>query len=304
VKIVEVAEIAEITEIASSPCELLPAQEVEIAGSLSDGLPGLSHKAKLPLLRSILHAGHAHGRGTYLVYSNIDIGLQRDAYVQLAALLVRSPQTPISAIREEFENAGGAFSLADGYRSRGRGLPHPGHDLWAFPRSWAPSLSLGDVALGVSLVATAFNQALLTRAGCQLTLLSRHLTFHAVEGDSVVKHKWLQRARYDALFRETYTAWNCVHTLVALAKDVAASPRCRGCWYTQQLVRSINAYKCASFVPQLPAKQHAAWAAAAAALAPMFPRFGANESVRGTKGRGRGGRSAAAGGKGGDGAAV
>ena len=135
-------------------------------------------------------------------------------------------------------------------------------------------------------------------------MLSRHLTFHAIAGDSVVKHKWLQRARSDALFRETYTAWNCVHALAALARDVAASPRCRDCWYTQQIVRSINAYKCASYVPQLPAKQHATWTAAAAALAPMFPRFGASVSsdTVGTSrprtsggGRGRGGRGAAGG---------
>ena len=129
-------------------------------------------------------------------------------------------------------------------------------------------------------------------------MLSRHLTFHAIEGDSVVKHKWLQRARNDALFRETYTAWNCVHALAALARDVAASPRCRDCWYTQQIVRSINAYKCASYVPQLPAKQHATWTAAAAVLAPMFPRFGASHSVGtrpGMRSGGRGGRGAVGG---------
>ena len=59
--------------------DLRPAQEVEIAGSLSDGLPGLTHKAKLPLLRSILRAGHTHGRGAHLIYSNIDNALQQDA---------------------------------------------------------------------------------------------------------------------------------------------------------------------------------------------------------------------------------
>ena len=91
---------------AAASCELRPALEVEITGSLSEGLPGLVHKAKLPLLRSILLAGHAHGTGTHLIYSNIDIALQRDAYTELAALLAHSPQTPISAIREEFENAG------------------------------------------------------------------------------------------------------------------------------------------------------------------------------------------------------
>tara|TARA_B100000787_G_C15921753_1_gene176959 strand:- start:151 stop:423 length:273 start_codon:yes stop_codon:yes gene_type:complete len=81
-----------------------------------------------------------------------------------------------------------------------------------------------------------------------------------------------------------------VHTLAALARDITAAPRCRDCWYTQQVTRSINAYKCANYVPQLPPKQRAAWAAAAATLAPMFPRFGANESA-GVRGGGRpGGR--------------
>ena len=35
---------------------------------------------------------------------------------------------------------------------------------------------------------------------------------------------------------------------LTLTRDVAASPRCRDCWYTQQVVRSINAYKCASYL--------------------------------------------------------
>ena len=145
-------------------CELLPAEEAVITGSLGEGLPGHAHRAKLPLLPRILHAGHAHGTGAFLIYSNIDIALQREAYVQLAALLRWAPDVPISAIREEFERAGDGFTLADAYARRGKGLPHPGHDLWAFPRAWVPDLTLGDVALGVSLVATALNQALLTRA--------------------------------------------------------------------------------------------------------------------------------------------
>ena len=72
---------AEVT--ATAACALRPAMEVEIGGSLSEGLLGVAHKAKLPLLRSILLAGHAHGRGAHLIYSNIDIALQRDAYVQV-----------------------------------------------------------------------------------------------------------------------------------------------------------------------------------------------------------------------------
>ena len=157
-----------------------------LTGSLADGrLPGVKHKLTLPLLPRILAAGHAHGSGTYLIYSNLDIALQvtcppqhvtmrtwprardlisrislqLDAYVLLASLLERQPYTPISAIREEYEHAPPTFSLDDAAALRGRGLPHPGHDLWAFRREWVPALRVGDVALGVSLVATALNQA-------------------------------------------------------------------------------------------------------------------------------------------------
>ena len=53
---------------AAAACELRAAREIEITSSLSEGLPGLVHKAKLPLLRAILVAGHAHGHGTHLTY--------------------------------------------------------------------------------------------------------------------------------------------------------------------------------------------------------------------------------------------
>ena len=54
--------------------------QVPLTGSLADGrLPGVKHKLTLPLLPRILAAGHAHGSGTYLIYSNLDIALQLGA---------------------------------------------------------------------------------------------------------------------------------------------------------------------------------------------------------------------------------
>ena len=134
---------------------------LEATGSLDSALPGVRHPAQLPLLDAILRLAHRHGRGRYLLYSNIDIALQHDCYSQLVSLLQRQPDVPISAVREEFEFAEPTFSLADAAARRGLGLPHPGHDLWAFPRAWVPDLALGPVALGVSLVATGLNQALI-----------------------------------------------------------------------------------------------------------------------------------------------
>jgi hypothetical protein len=234
----------------------------------------VSHKIELPLLPAILRAAHAAGRGRVLIYSNIDIALQPSAYLELAAVLRTQPDVPISAVREEFEHASAAFDLAEAARRRGRGLPHPGHDFWAFPRAWVPELALSNVTLGVSLVATALNQALLGHAGCRLTLLSRQLTYHVVEGESVVRHKWLQRARTDPLFFKTYTAWNCAHTKPMLAQLLSRTPAYRECWYAAQVAKSLHAYKCAQHVPSLPSKAaKALWATPSAALARAFPNL-------------------------------
>lgn len=46
------------------------------------------------------------------------------------------PGVPISAIREEFEHVNADFDVASAIARRGTGLPHPGHDCWAFPRHW------------------------------------------------------------------------------------------------------------------------------------------------------------------------
>lgn len=251
-------------------------REVPLTGTLADQLPAVHHPHTLPLLPAILRAGYQHGEGRFLLYSNIDIALQEDAYTQLAGLLTRQPGVPISAVREELERAQADFGLGEAARRRGRGLPHPGHDLWAFPRSWVPELQLGDVALGISLVATAFNLALYARSGCRLTLLSRALSFHVVEGESVVKHKWLQRARRDPLFRETYTAYNCVQVKLQLAAILNASTSFRRCWAGPAVAKAMRGYKCAKHVAALPVPQlRQAWDAPQPALAKAFPMLAA-----------------------------
>lgn len=248
--------------------------------SLAAALPAVKHRNELPLLKYILQAGHQAGRGQFLIYSNIDIAMQEAAYVELAALLRRQPLTPISAVREEFEHASPSFDLSAAAARRARGLPHPGHDLWAFPRAWVPSLALGDVALGVSLVATAFNQALLGQAACRLTLLSRHLTYHVIEGESVVRHKWLQRARTDPLFYETYTAWNCAHTKAALASLLATTPAYRECWFAAQAVKSMMAYKCHQHVATLPSPDaQSLWVQGDTLLSKSFPQLAARPAI-------------------------
>ena len=138
----------------------------------------------------ILYAGYQYGKGKYLIYSNMDIGLQPPFYIKIArqlqvqnkfarataqrsrfcpslpvpqstcsaCLIQVMPNVPISTIREEFEHVDASFDVQDAIARRGTGLSHPGHDCWAFPRDWVPKLILGFTLIGVSMIATDLMQ--------------------------------------------------------------------------------------------------------------------------------------------------
>eukprot|EP00966_Prymnesium_polylepis_P027115 627189-Prymnesium_polylepis.1 len=104
--------------------------------STATTLPQFKHPVRLPFLNQILFAGYLHGKGRYLVYSNIDIGVQPPFYIKLGRQLQVMPDVPLSLIREEFEHVPPTFNVEDAAARRGSGLGHPGHDCWAFPRDW------------------------------------------------------------------------------------------------------------------------------------------------------------------------
>ena len=153
------------------------------------------------------------------------------------------PDVPISAIREEFEHVGQGFNIESAIASRGSGLNHPGHDCWTFPRSWVPQLLIGFTMVGVSMIATDLMQALHAISGCRMSLLSPKLTFHFVEGDSVVRHPGNQRARNDKLFTGLYAAWNCAQFARNRRDVLTLYPEYNQCWFSQQAEWNLYSYQ-------------------------------------------------------------
>jgi len=202
--------------------------------SAATALPQFRHPVRLPFLNMLLYAGYSRGSGKYLIYTNIDIGLQPPFYLKLARQMQVMPGVPISSIREEFEHVDPAFGVEHAIARRGTGLQHPGHDCWAFPREWVPRLILGFTLVGVSMVATSLMQALHALSGCRMSLLSPKLTFHFVDGDSVVKHPSNQRARNDKIFTGLYTAWNCAQFARDRRDVLEVYPEYNQCWFSQQ----------------------------------------------------------------------
>uniref|UniRef100_A0A7S3SKY6 Sulfotransferase domain-containing protein n=2 Tax=Emiliania huxleyi TaxID=2903 RepID=A0A7S3SKY6_EMIHU len=230
--------------------------------SAATALPQFRHPVRLPFLNMLLYAGYSRGSGKYLIYTNIDIGLQPPFYLKLARQMQVMPGVPISSIREEFEHVEPAFGVEHAIARRGTGLQHPGHDCWAFPREWVPRLILGFTLVGVSMVATSLMQALHALSGCRMSLLSPKLTFHFVDGDSVVKHPSNQRARNDKIFTGLYTAWNCAQFARDRRDVLEVYPEYNQCWFSQQAEWNLYSYQCGTTIEHLPHEFKLLWQSA------------------------------------------
>ena len=208
--------------------------------------------------------------------------MQPSFYIKIGRQLQIFPDLPISTIREEFEHVSPVsaapdhhlhhlhhlyllhlyllhlpasppqgFNVETATARRGSGLGHPGHDCWAFPRDWVPRIILGFTMVGVSMVATDLMQALHAISGCRMSLLTPALTFHFVEGDSVVRHPGNQRARNNNIFTGLYTAWNCAQFARNKRDVLAVHPDYEQCWFAQQAEWSSYSYQCAQSADQV-----------------------------------------------------
>ena len=181
---------------------------------------------RLPLLSDILRLAHLHGRGKYLIYTNIDIALYHSSYVSIASQLLEMPQpTALIHIREQLYGTHGlgSFSLQEAEARRGSGMNHPGYDCWTFPRAWVPQLRMGDLNLGTGLVAQGLTLALAKETKCRVAMLDG-LTFHYTPHISMAHQRHKGRD-----FMSTYLPWNCKE----LKKQLLNAPYA-GCWLTEK----------------------------------------------------------------------
>jgi hypothetical protein len=165
---------------------------------------------ELPTVGGIWDKGVVEGHGRYLVYTNMDIGVQEEFYVEAHALLTRAEAA--RAKREaEGKDPGGAplpwtaleFTRVQSVRVReppatapsldavlahspiGR---HPGHDCFVVPRLLVPdALRGGGLVVGMPPWGTMYHYALVRDVKLELLFLqgtaTDRYTFHTgVEG--------------------------------------------------------------------------------------------------------------------------
>lgn len=146
----------------------------------------------LPTVGEVWEKAFAEGNGSFVVFTNVDIGLQPDFYLKVHALLSKfekehamqgltSPTTVLEFTRVQSValRPGEAIPSLDAVLAAPAGR-HPGHDCFVVPRARIPEqLRTGGLVLGMPPWGTMYHLALER---------DEHLNFHFVQGTSTDRY--------------------------------------------------------------------------------------------------------------------
>jgi hypothetical protein len=172
---------------------------------------------KLPLLRDILDRVYdAAENADYLIYSNIDIGVRPDFYLEVARLIEQGADAIVIGRRIVSLEYTSPNDLEKIFAQEGEASV--GFCCFVFPRAHYPDYLLDDTCIGLQPVGVTLAVNMIQRA-VQFQNLSKALTFHL--GDDRV---W-ERTLLDDCHRHNERALDRVVRLLARRE---LSPKTRG----------------------------------------------------------------------------
>jgi len=139
---------------------VLPGDEIAIkapaklAGHLGrtvQDIHPLSPKRPFPLIVDILRTGAESSECDYLIFTNMDIAVQPDFYVQLHEIVAKrfEPGTPFTVYRRNISSHYNSVEqLPEMYRQPGQVAY--GYDCFVFPKSYVAQLDLGSCCIGAA----------------------------------------------------------------------------------------------------------------------------------------------------------
>lgn len=133
-------------------------------------------KMHLPILRDILDRIYNESDAEYLIFSNVDIGVQPDFYDEINRFIDQGHDAFMINRRRVPEKFNSAAQLNEMFAEKGKG--HPGFDCFVFKRELYPKFSLADVCIGVPFIEITLSQNLFCFAEKPKVFTDEHLTFH------------------------------------------------------------------------------------------------------------------------------
>ncbi len=169
---------------------------------------------KLPLLRDILTRAYEHSNAEYLIYTNVDIGLQPHFYTRVAEFISRGYDAFTINRRTISDHYDNLDQIPEMYADLGE--PHRGWDCFIFRRGDVQRYNLEDVCIGIpraDLVLLANMQAYAENF-CEFR--QEQLTFHIGNDRS-----WWKNTYSDYTAHNTQAA---IRILSGLEQEVGLFP--------------------------------------------------------------------------------
>ncbi len=130
----------------------------------------------LPILKDILDRLYQESTAEYLVFTNVDIGLQPHFYTSINKMIDAGHDAFIINRRRISDRFTSADQLDEMHAEIGK--KHPGFDCFVFHRSLYPKFSLAEVCTGVPFIGITLAQNVFCFAKKPKVFTDEHLTFH------------------------------------------------------------------------------------------------------------------------------
>jgi hypothetical protein len=129
-----------------------------------------------PILKDILDRLYNESDAEYLIFTNVDIGVQPNFYSKIVEIIESGHDAFIINRRRIPAKFSSVTELELMYAEKGR--KHPGFDCFVFHRDLYPKFSLAEVCTGVPFIGITLAQNIFCFAKNPKVFTEEHLTFH------------------------------------------------------------------------------------------------------------------------------
>lgn len=133
-------------------------------------------RRKLPLLKDIIQRQYEGSAADFLIFSNVDIGVQPDFFLAVQTFINEGYDT-FAINRRTIPNKFVTVNQLPQMWAE-TGEPHRGWDCFVYPRTLVPQFKLGDVCVGMPRVGLALLANLVAYGRSFFEFKDVHLTFH------------------------------------------------------------------------------------------------------------------------------
>jgi hypothetical protein len=130
----------------------------------------------LPLISDILDRAYKTSDSEYLIFTNVDIGLQPEFYNEVFKIIAQGHDAFIINRRRIQEKYASVKQIEEMYADKGK--KHPGFDCFVFHRDLYPKFSLAEVCIGAPFIGITLAQNLFCFAKNPKVFTEERLTFH------------------------------------------------------------------------------------------------------------------------------